>query len=146
MTPKDLTLFSDGGSRNNPGPAAAAYILKNKDGSLIEQRGIYLGEATNNTAEYEALLAGLRAAEKYNPAAVECFLDSELVVKQLQGIYRVKESHLLYLNEQIRSLVKLFTKVTYNYIGREKNREADKLVNQTLDALPGSKGRLSPND
>ncbi|MEK7611561.1 MAG: ribonuclease HI family protein [Patescibacteria group bacterium] len=146
MTPKALILFSDGGSRNNPGPAAAAFILKNKDGSLIEQRGIYLGEATNNTAEYEALLAGLRTAEKFNPVSVDCFLDSELVVKQLQGIYRVKESHLLRLNEQIRSLAKLFPAVTYNYIGREKNREADKLVNQTLDALPRPKGSRSPNE
>lgn len=129
-----LTLFTDGGSRNNPGPAAAAYILKQKDGQIIEQRGIYLGKATNNVAEYEALLAGLKAAQKYSPVGLDCFLDSELVIKQLLGIYRIKESHLLKLNEQVKSLAKLFPKVTYNYICREKNREADKIVNRTLDA------------
>lgn len=129
----NLVLFSDGGSRHNPGPAAAAYILQQKDGHLIERRGIFLGEATNNVAEYEALRAGLRAAQKYAPAGIECFLDSELVVKQLQGTYRVKEKHLLPLYNQILSLARLFPKVSYTYIGRENNRAADKIVNQTLD-------------
>lgn len=131
--PSALNLFSDGGSRHNPGPAAAGYILRDETGNVLEKKGEYLGPATNNEAEYRALILGLTAAKRFAPATVNCFLDSELVVRQLKGEYRIKEAHLQKLAAAVRALENLFNGVHYQHIAREKNVEADRLVNLALD-------------
>lgn len=131
--PAALNLFSDGGARHNPGPAAAGYILRDETGNVLEKKGEYLGPATNNEAEYRALISGLTAAKRFAPATVTCFLDSELVVRQLKGEYRIKEAHLQKLAAAVRALESSFSGVRYQHIAREKNVEADRLVNLTLD-------------
>lgn len=130
-----LHLFSDGGSRGNPGRAAVAYIIEDPArGEILEQRGEVIGTETNNVAEYRALIAGLRAAERFHPNRLICHLDSELVVKQLNGEYRVKMPSLQTFVDDIRSLAAEFPDVVYQHIPREDNWRADKLVNEALDA------------
>lgn len=127
------TLHTDGGARGNPGPAGIGFVLRIKDQEAIFH-GEYIGETTNNQAEYKALIAGLTRAKKEGVAAVACFLDSELVVKQLQGVYRIKHPDLKPVAAQAQVLIRSFDSVTFTTVPREKNTEADLLVNQTLDA------------
>jgi len=134
MQGKILSLFTDGGSRNNPGQAAIGIVLVDA-GKVIEKIGKRIGIATNNEAEYTALIEGLTLAEKYKPEEVKCFLDSELVVKQLTGLYRTKEPKLQNLCIKVKKLEKLFNKISYKHIPREQNSVADSLVNQALDNL-----------
>lgn len=134
MTAPVLNLYSDGGSRNNPGPAAAAYLLCDAQGKLLERRGVFLGQATNNAAEYHALRLGLSAARKFKPQKVVCHLDSELVVRQLNGLYKVKDGALRELVLSIQVLVASLAAVEYRYVPRERNAAADRLVNQILDS------------
>ena len=125
-------LYTDGGSRGNPGDAAIGYVLTLPGREPIEH-GEYIGRTTNNQAEYLALLAGLKRAEKEGAQEVECFLDSELVVKQLAGSYRVRDAHIRPLYDQVCSMVSNFDTVIFNHVPREKNKRADMLVNKTLD-------------
>lgn len=127
-------LFSDGGSRGNPGPSACSYVLFDPAGNLRDKCGNYLGIATNNHAEYCGLLSGVEAAIKLEVAELDCFLDSELVVKQMRGEYRIKDANLKLIANRINGLRKNFTKLTFNHVPREKNQLADRLVNETLDA------------
>lgn len=130
-------LFTDGGSRGNPGPAAAGIILKNNKNEAIKSGGKYLGICTNNVAEYHALVLGLKTAIKLGIKKLECYLDSELIVKQLTGAYRVKDKNLKKFYDEIKILEKHFdsaNSVEYRHIPRDQNEEADAIVNKVLDA------------
>lgn len=128
-----LTIFTDGGARGNPGPAAAGVVIKNNSGEIITAFGEYLGEQTNNYAEYMALIAGLKKAHSLGATEVDCFLDSELVVKQMKREYKVKEPGLQKLFILAYNATAEFKKINFKHIAREKNKEADKIVNETLD-------------
>lgn len=130
---KVATLFTDGGARGNPGPAAIGFVLSQM-GNVPLEYGEYIGHATNNQAEYRALLAGLTEAKKQNIQTVTCFLDSELVVKQVRGEYRVKNEELKELLAEIKKLFSAFTSLTFQHVPRSKNKIADRLVNEALDA------------
>lgn len=126
------TLYSDGGARGNPGPAGIGFVLAIETGSAIEA-GEYIGETTNNQAEYKALIAGMSRAKKEKVRELTCYLDSELVVKQMKGEYRVKEPNLKPLHAEAQGLMTAFEKVSFTHVRREKNRVADRLVNQAID-------------
>ena len=129
-----LITFTDGGARGNPGPAAAGIIIKDTFGKNISSFGKYLGEQTNNFAEYTALLEALRKSKELGATEVECYLDSELVTKQMRREYKVKEPALQKLFILVYNAASQFKKVTYHHIPREKNQEADKEVNKILDS------------
>ena len=137
MDKKDLginfILFTDGGSRGNPGPTAAGIFLCTPDKAFIKEIGIYLGKGTNNDAEYKALVIGLKTAMKCGAKNLACFLDSELIVKQLNGIYKMKNERLRVSFDEIKMLEKNFETISYKHILREKNKKADDLVNEVLD-------------
>jgi probable phosphoglycerate mutase len=127
-------LFTDGGARGNPGPAAAAYVLEAEDGTVLAAHGEAIGVATNNVAEYRALVAGLAKALELGVAEVEVVSDSELLVKQMRGEYRVKNSALIELSLEAARLGRELDSVRYTAVRREHNELADRLVNETLDA------------
>lgn len=127
-------LFTDGGARGNPGPAAAGVVLKDDGGKVVKEMGMYLGICTNNEAEYRALILGLKMALKQEVSELECFLDSELVVKQLNGKYKVKNPNLKVFFDSVKKLEFEFSDVTYKHVFRTNNKEADSVVNQVLDA------------
>ena len=129
----EATLFADGGSRGNPGPAASAAILIAPEGELLEEIAAYLGVATNNVAEWTALLLGLEAASKRGIRRLQVRLDSELVVKQLRGEYRVKHAGLQPLHRQAMKLLRAFESVDVAHVPRKENVMADRLVNRVLD-------------
>ncbi|MBI2633567.1 MAG: ribonuclease HI family protein [Parcubacteria group bacterium] len=127
-----LTIYTDGGARGNPGPAASAAVLY--DGKKkVAERGEYLGVATNNEAEYRAVIIGLEEAKKHGADTIHFFLDSLLVAEQLNGAYKIKDANLGKFFIKIWNAQQSFKKVTYTHIPREKNKEADALVNKTLD-------------
>lgn len=128
-----LIIYTDGGARGNPGPAALGAVVQTAEGKLVKTYSEYLGEKTNNQAEYEALIFALRKVKIYKPKEITCFLDSELVVKQLNAEYKIKDPDLGPLFIKVWNLKLDFEKVIFNHISREKNKEADKLVNQKLD-------------
>lgn len=130
---ENLLLYTDGGSRNNPGPAAIGFVLKTEDGRTLKKEGRFLGRATNNEAEYHALIEGLKEAKKLNPKHLTCSLDSSLIVNQLNGIFKIKEARLRKLVFEVKTLENEFDSIRYQYISREKNREADELVNRILN-------------
>jgi ribonuclease HI len=127
-------LYTDGGARGNPGPAAAAYVLETDDGTVLEARGETIGVATNNVAEYRALVAGLAKALELGVGEVEVFSDSELVVKQMNGEYRIKNAALVELSLEATRLAREIGRVTYRAVRRTENELADQLVNEALDA------------
>ena len=126
-------LFTDGGARGNPGPAAAAFVLENEDGTVLDARGDAIGIQTNNVAEYTALLNGLRRAAELGVTEVEVVSDSELMVKQMRGEYRVKNPALRELSLEAGRLARAVGSVTYTAVRREHNELADRLVNNALD-------------
>jgi ribonuclease HI len=130
-------LSTDGGARGNPGPAASAYVLEAEDGTVLDARGEAIGVATNNVAEYRALVAGLRAAVERQVDELEVVSDSELVVKQMRGEYRVKNAALRELSLEAARLARLIGDVRYTAVRREHNELADRLVNEALDAAAG---------
>ena len=127
-------LFTDGGARGNPGPAAFAYVLEAEDGTVLASHGEAIGVATNNVAEYRALVAGLAKAVELQVPELEVVSDSELMVKQMQGIYRVKNEALRDLSLEAARHARAIGKVTYTAVRREHNKLADELVNDALDA------------
>jgi len=129
-----MFLYTDGGSRNNPGQAAIGVVLMNKD-NIVEKIGKRIGIATNNEAEYTALIEGMKSAAKHKSKELVCFMDSELVVKQLSGIYRIKDPKLQKLAIEAKNMEKLFEKVQFKHIPRKQNSVADSLVNAALDNL-----------
>lgn len=128
-----LIIYSDGGARGNPGPAATGVVIKNEKGETIDAFGEYLGEQTNNYAEYMALISGLNKAVELKADEVECLVDSKLVCEQLKGNWKVKEPTLQKLFVQAYNLAAGFKKVTYKHVLRHKNKEADAEVNKILD-------------
>ncbi|MBI4779558.1 ribonuclease HI family protein [Candidatus Falkowbacteria bacterium] len=128
-----LTIFTDGGARGNPGPAGIGAVIFDERGGVIAEISECIGEATNNQAEYKALIAGLTKAKNLGALELEVFLDSELVVKQLNREYRVKDKQLAPLFVQAYNISLGFKKIVFKHIRREKNELADKLVNQALD-------------
>jgi ribonuclease HI len=127
-------LFTDGGARGNPGPAAYGYVLEAEDGTVLAAHGEAIGVATNNVAEYRGLVEGLRKAGELGVAEVEVVSDSELMVKQMRGEYRVKNDTLQDLNLEATRLARRLGRVTYTAVRREHNELADRLVNEALDA------------
>ncbi len=127
-------LFTDGGARGNPGPAAYGFVIEAEDGTVLAAHGERIGVATNNVAEYRALVAGLDKAAELGVGEVEVVSDSELLVKQMRGEYRVKNEALRDLSIQASRLARAVGKVTYTAVRREHNELADRLVNEALDA------------
>ena len=127
-------LFTDGGARGNPGPAAYGYVLEAEDGTVLAAEGHAIGSATNNVAEYSGLIAGLRKAAELHVPEVEVVSDSELMVKQMRGEYRVKNAALRALSVEAASLAREFANVEYRHVKRAHNELADRLVNEALDA------------
>jgi ribonuclease HI len=125
----------DGGSRGNPGPAAIAAVLATPDGELIEERGETIGVATNNVAEYRALLLAVELARAAGAREVDLIGDSELIVKQVRGEYRVKDVNLKPLHAEARAALAGFERWSIRNVRREHNAAADALVNSTLDAV-----------
>ena len=126
-------LSTDGGSRGNPGPAAAAYVLETEDGTVLDAHGEAIGVATNNVAEYRALVDGLRKAVELQVDDLEVVSDSELLVKQMRGDYRVKNKALIELSLEAAKLARQIPSVRYTAVRREHNELADRLVNEALD-------------
>jgi len=126
-------LSTDGGARGNPGPAAYGYVLETDDGTVLEARGEAIGNATNNVAEYRALLAGLEAAKRHDVSELEVVSDSELLVKQMRGEYKVKNAALRELSLEAARLARQLARVSYTAVRREHNQLADALVNEALD-------------
>jgi ribonuclease HI len=130
-------LFTDGGSRGNPGPAAAAYVLESEDGHVLAAHGEVIGVATNNVAEYRALVAGLAKALELGVDELDVVSDSELVVKQMNGEYKVKNAALVDLSLEAAKIARQLGKVRYRAVRRTQNELADSLVNEALDAAEG---------
>jgi ribonuclease HI len=130
-------LSTDGGARGNPGPAAYGYVLEAEDGTVLDARGEAIGTATNNVAEYSGLVAGLAKAVEIGLDELEVVSDSELMVRQMMGVYRVKNQGLRELNLEATALARKIAKVTYRAVRREHNKLADQLVNDALDAATG---------
>jgi ribonuclease HI len=127
-------LFTDGGARGNPGPAAAAYVLEGEDGTVLAAHGEAIGVATNNVAEYRALVAGLAKALDLGIDELEVVSDSELLVKQMTGEYRVKNAALIELSLEAGRLARALGRVRYRAVRRAQNELADRLVNEALDS------------
>ena len=131
-------LRCDGGSRGNPGPGAYGFVLTDPSGREVEARGEYLGSVTNNVAEYRGLIAGLEAAAKHGVTALDVSMDSELVVRQMTGEYRVKNEGLKPLKAAATDAARRIPALRYVSVRREHNQRADELVNQTLDRILNS--------
>ena len=140
MKKNNIVVFTDGGARGNPGPAAIGFIIKDDHGHLLVEQGKYIGQTTNNVAEYQAVIEALtwlknnfKMKETLNNQ-IDFFLDSNLVVNQLNGFFKIKDAKLKNLIIKVRSLEKeINEKIFYHFIPRQKNYHADFLVNQTLD-------------
>lgn len=133
MKNKKLEIYIDGGARGNPGPAGVGVVVLDASGKKIEDVSKYIGETTNNIAEYNALLYGLEEALILRADEIKINLDSELVAKQLNGEYRVKDSDIKPLFERALNMLKSFKYFEINHIERSKNKEADKLVNKAIN-------------
>lgn len=129
----EVKIFTDGGSRGNPGPSACSYVLMNMDDQIIISDGDYLGITTNNQAEYQAALRSLKRALTYDVKIAHIYMDSLLVVNQMNGIYKVRNRDLWPIHEAIKAQINLFDKVTFTHIPREMNKLADSTVNTILD-------------
>ena len=130
-----LKMYTDGGSRGNPGPSAVGVLICNEQDEILLEHSDTLGEATNNVAEYKALVEGLKRAKELGATELECFLDSELVVKQLNGIYKLKNFNMQKLFDEVQKSARVFRKISYTHLRREEDgmRRADQLVNFALD-------------
>jgi mutator protein MutT len=132
-TAREVVVYTDGGSRGNPGPSASGFVIYAADGELLFEGGKYLGVTTNNQAEYQAVRLGLEKALELNAQVVSFRLDSQLVANQLTGVYQIKNRDLWPIHASIKDLIATFKKVTFTHVRREFNREADAMVNKILD-------------
>lgn len=130
---KKLITYTDGGARGNPGPAAYGVVVKDEVGTVVFEEGKYIGETTNNQAEYQGLVAALEAAKNLSATEVDCYLDSELIVRQMKREYKVKDAGLQKQFMKAWNLMSEFKKVNFTHVRRELNKEADALVNDALD-------------
>ncbi len=133
--PRKLVIFTDGGARGNPGPAGIGVTISDEHGTVLTEFGEAIGETTNNVAEYTALLRALKAAADYDVDSVEFFLDSELVVKQLNGEYKVKNAGLKGLHAAALERLGKYGEVRIRHITRAKNKVADRLANEAMDRV-----------
>ncbi len=140
-----LTLQTDGGSRGNPGPAAYGYVLRDVTGDIIASEGKAIGTATNNRAEYLGLIEGLKRAHNLGAQELIVEADSELVIKQMTGLYRIKHPDMRTLATEAQGHARFFERVTYKHIRREQNEAADALVNEALDAAGFPKAPPDPS-
>ena len=141
IPPRHWVLRCDGGARGNPGPAASAFVLCDPDGRIIEECGEYLGAATNNVAEYRALLSGLAAAARHQATPLLVCLDAELVVRQMTGEYRVKNAGLKPLHAEASRRARAIAGITFRAVPRAENAAADRLVNEALDRAESAESR-----
>jgi ribonuclease HI len=133
-----LTINVDGGARGNPGPAAIGVVVRDGRGEVLEEVGERIGEATNNVAEYKALLRGIELAIKHGGTELELIGDSQLIVRQVEGRYKVKNAGMKEMHEEVRGALRDFDSWEIRHVGRAENADADRLVNQALDgALDG---------
>lgn len=135
----EAKLYTDGGSRGNPGPSAAAFIICKTDGSVVKKFGIYLGTSTNNQAEYRGLEAGLKKSAELGIKKLLIYMDSELIVRQLNGIYKVKNKDLLPIYQEVKYLAGRFERAEFVHVPRELNKTADAEVNRVLDENSSAK-------
>jgi ribonuclease HI len=133
-----LFIYTDGAARGNPGPAGIGAQVQDSGGNVVAEECRYIGEATNNVAEYRALLLGLERATELGASTVEVRTDSELIVKQLSGEYRVRSVALRALFERVKELASAFQSVDYVHVPRELNRAADRLANRAIDTRKGA--------
>lgn len=131
-----LTIYTDGASRGNPGPSAIAFLIADEKGKLLKAHKHFIGKATNNIAEYRALVAALERASKLGDEIV-CFSDSRLMVNQLKGEYKIKKPHIKELHQKVKVLEKKFKKIEYRHVNRTDPgiQKADSMVNEVLDML-----------
>ena len=129
-----VNIYVDGASRGNPGEAGVGFIIVTTDGKVLKEAGRYLGRTTNNVAEYQALIIALKEAKSLGAEAIKIFADSELMVKQIKGEYKVKSAGLLPLYQEAKALLMEFSRYDIIHINREKNTEADRLANQAIDS------------
>jgi ribonuclease HI len=141
---EELHVHTDGAARGNPGPAAIGVVIGTPDGRGVARFGLYIGETTNNYAEYTALVHALRLLSSFNLARLRVFSDSDLMVQQLKGNYRVKEPHLKSLYAQVTSMLGRYRDWHVDHVPREENREADELANQALDDYERGARRVRP--
>lgn len=128
-----LIVYLDGASRGNPGPSGIGVIINDEKEKNIFQISEYIGKTTNNIAEYTALIYALKVVKKYKPKQVRFYLDSQLLVNQINGLYRAKDKNLFKLLQQVRKLSSNFSQVEFQYIPREENKLADKLANKAIN-------------
>jgi ribonuclease HI len=128
-----LTVNVDGGARGNPGPAAIGAVVRDADGAVLEERGERIGRATNNVAEYRALLLGIELASALGASELELIGDSELIVRQVEGRYKVKDATMKELHNKVKTALKPFDSWSIRHVRREHNADADRLVNAALD-------------
>ncbi len=130
-----LRTYTDGGARGNPGPAAIGVLICTTDGEIVEEHCETIGEATNNVAEYKALISGMKKAKELKAKELDCFMDSLLVVKQLKGEYRIKHINMQKLYDEVQKIRREFKHVSYHHVPREEEniQRADQLVNFALD-------------
>lgn len=132
-----IKIYSDGGARGNPGPAGIGAVLIDQEDKELAEISEYLGETTNNQAEYKALIAALKKAKELGYEYLECYLDSELVVKQLKREYKVKNKELAPLFLEVHNLSCFFKNISFHHVRREENKRADKLANLAMDRGQG---------
>lgn len=128
-----LIIYTDGGSRGNPGPSAYGYVILSESNEIIHEEGKYLGINTNNFAEYTALIESLKKAHHLGAKIIEIRMDSELIVRQMTGVYKIKQPHLQELAKKCFEYLSKFTEYKFKHVRRELNKEADKQVNIALD-------------
>ena len=128
-----LTVNVDGGARGNPGPAAIGVVIRDPDGLILDEHGERIGEATNNVAEYKALIRGIQRAAELGATELDLIGDSELVVRQVEGRYKVKKPGLKPLHAEAKQALSAFDSWSVRHVRREENAEADRLVNEVLD-------------
>lgn len=133
MLLEEAKIYTDGGSRGNPGDSSCAFVICEMDDTVVEKSGYYMGMATNNQAEYYGMIKGLERARDLGIDKVSLFSDSQLVVNQISGFYKVKNQELAPLYQQLRDLAQSFEKISFTHIPRELNKIADKEVNRILD-------------
>lgn len=141
----EIKIFTDGGSRGNPGPSAGAYVILDMADIVVKKNGKYLGVTTNNLAEYHSLKGGLEAAVAMGARIVHVYMDSLLVVNQMKGIYKIKNPELMPVHQAVRALLPSFEQVQFTHVPREYNRLADAEVNVVLDGIDDNKAEALHN-
>ncbi|HUD07439.1 MAG TPA: ribonuclease HI family protein [Candidatus Saccharimonadales bacterium] len=134
QSPKAVKVYADGGSRGNPGPSASGFVVLDMNDKVLFRKGVYLGITTNNQAEYRSIKFGLETAKQMGCEQVTVFMDSQLAIRQINGIYRVKNKDIKPVYDEVMTLAKQFNKISFTHVPRELNKLADREVNKALDA------------